>query len=498
MNNNFFPILATFIIYVFIILLIAYIATRSTRRLKDYVLGGRSLSGPITALGAGASDMSSWLLMALPGGVYLSGLNMMWMPLALVIGQYCNWRFVAKRLRVHSEVAGDALTLPAYFSNRFFAKDKKIRVATSLACITFFTIYSAAGFYSGGVVLQLTFGIDYQTALMIASAAIISYTAIGGFLAVNWVDFFQGMLMFVALMVVPFVTSFNLGGWSDTFATLSQYSTHHLALLKNVTPLGIISLAAWGMGYFGQIHILVRFMAVRHVRELPIARRICMAWMIASLIGAILVGLVGYVYFIDAPLENPETVFIALSQALFNPWILGILLAAVLSAIMSTVAAMVLISSSILTEDFYCEIRKNASEREYIWVNRLLLVLISLLAVWFAADPQATILRLVGIAWSGLGASFGPTLLMSLFWRRMTRQGAVWGISVGFLSVILWTVLSNTVGGIFAHPDMLPGFEILPGFILSSFAIVIVSLRTRPEPEILAQYDKADAMLKQA
>lgn len=491
------PLLVTFAGYSLIILIIAYLSTKLTSNLSDYVLAGRRLSGPITALGAGASDMGSWLLMALPGAVYLTGLSVIWMPIALIVGAYCNWRFVAKRIRVYTEVADDSLTIPEFLCNRFKDKGLALRIVTSLAIIIFFTYYSAAGFASGAILIQHVFvGIDYIPALLICAAVIITYTAVGGFLAVSWVDFFQGSLMFVALLVVPVVTVINMGGIDITWHQLADVNVAHLDVLKNIKFLGLLSLFAWGFGYFGQLHINMRFMAIRSIKELPLARLICMNWMTLSLLGAVATGLFGYIFYYDAPLDNPNTVFIVLAQQLFNPWVAGILLSAVSSAIMSNVSSQILMSSSILVEDFYHDfLRKNASDKENLLVSRIMLLLVAGVSVAIAASPNQTILQAVGFAWSGLGSAFGPVLLFSLFWRRMTRQAAIWGIISGAGTVLLWGLLAHPGVDIVNHPDILPGFEMLPGFMTSALVIFIVSLKTPPPTaEVLAEFDKARAL----
>lgn len=492
------PLLVTFVGYIAIILAIAYISTRLTSNLSDYVLAGRRLSGPITALGAGASDMSSWLLMALPGLVYVNGLSMIWMPLALIVGAYCNWRFMAKRLRVYTEVANDSLTIPEFLCNRFRDQGYSLRIVTSLSIIIFFTFYAAAGLVSGALLIQHTFnGVEYLPALLITASVIVTYTAIGGFLAVSWIDFFQGSLMFVALLVVPIVTCLNMGGLSETVQNISAHSAGHLEVFKNIKFLGLLSLFAWGLGYFGQLHINTRFMAIRSIKELPLARLICMNWMTLALAGAVATGLFGYTYFYTQPLVKQDTVFIVLSQQLFNPWVAGILLSAVISAVMSTVSAQILMSSSILVEDFYHGIfRKQASDSENLWAGRLILLAVASVAVLIAANPTRTIMQAVGFAWSGLGSAFGPVLLFSLFWRRMSRQAAVWGIISGASMVLLWGVGSYFIDGLFRNPDILPGFEMLPGFITSCIVILVVGLKSpMPGADVLADFDKTMAII---
>lgn len=493
------PLMITFIGYTTIVILVAYLSTKLTSNLSDYVLAGRRLSGPITALGAGASDMSAWLLMALPGLVYANGLSMMWIAIALVVGAYCNWRFIAKRLRVYTEVANDSLTIPEFLRNRFKDEGNSLRIVTSLAIIIFFTFYSAAGFVSGGIVIHHIFpNIAYVPAVLISASVIITYTTIGGFLAVSWIDFFQGCLMFVALLTVPIVTALHLGGFIDTVQTISIQSPEHMDIFKGVTIFGLLSMFAWGFGYFGQLHINTRFMAIRSIRELPLARFICINWMSFALVGAIATGLFGYLFYTQQPLAEKDTVFLVLAQQLFNPWVAGILLSAVTSAIMNTVSSQILMSASILVEDFYHGIfRKNASDKENLWASRIILLSVSLVSVIIATRPNKTIFEAVGFAWCGLGSAFGPALIFSLFWRRTTLQGAFWGIIAGAAVVLAWGILNFIFGPEFISPDISTGFEMIPGFTISCLVIVMVSLRTpEPSPAILAEFDKTIAIIK--
>lgn len=486
-----FPIYTTFVIYIGAIFAIGIISYFYTKNLTDYMLGGRSLHGAVAALGAGASDMSSWLMLALPGAVMAFGLNQIWLPIGLAVGAYLNWQFIAKRLRVYTEVAKDSITIPAYFENRFHDFKGRLRVITALVILIFFTFYTAAGFVAGGLLFSNTFGVDYTTGLWITAGIILVYTCVGGFLAISWIDFFQGSLMFLALLVVPLVVLYNLGGVTPAMQTIYHLSPSYFDVFKGTTLIGTISLLAWGLGYFGQPHILVRFMAIKDPNEVPKAQFICMTWMCIALLGAVFVGFLGIAFYAQSPLSNPETVFIAFANTLFNPWISGILLAAVLSAIMSTASAQLLASSSALVEDFYRKFfRPQSSHREQLITGRVIVVLITLVAVALAADPtNSSILALVGYAWAGLGAAFGPVILLSLFWSRMTLKGAMAGIISGALVVIVWSQL-KTLGGIFSV------YELLPAFIISTLAIIIVTMITaRPEESIMAQHREVEARL---
>ncbi|MDX1606630.1 MAG: sodium/proline symporter PutP [Candidatus Competibacterales bacterium] len=485
------PTLVTFVVYLVGMLAIGIIAYRLTDNLSDYVLGGRSLGGGVAALSAGASDMSGWLLLGLPGALYASGMNQIWIAIGLSIGAYLNWQFVAKRLRVYTEVAQDAITVPDYLENRFHDHSKLLRVISAVVILLFFAFYTSAGMVSGAVLFEKSFGLDYQTALWVGAIVIISYTFLGGFLAVCWTDFFQGLLMFLALVAVPLVVIDNSGGWNEALGRVAAIDPNRLDVFYDVTLLGIISLMAWGLGYFGQPHIIVRFMAVKSSHEIPKARLVGMSWMVLALYGSIFTGFFGAATFADNPLENSETVFITLTQTLFNPWIAGILLAAILSAIMSTIDSQLLVSSSALAEDFYKPfLRPNASQHELVWVGRFAVAGIALIAIWIAQDPDSRVLELVSYAWGGFGAAFGPVIILSLFWRRMTRNGALAGMIVGAATVVIWKQLSGGPAGIF---DV---YEILPGFILGWVAIVVVSnMGSGPEQAVEDEYTQMERSL---
>lgn len=330
------PTLLTFVTYLLGMLALGLIAYRTTNNLSDYILGGRRLGPGVTALSAEASDMSGWLLLGLPGAVYASGLGQLWIGVGLVAGAWLNWLFVARRLRRYTEAASDALTLPDYLENRFGDKSRALRVMSAIVILVFFTFYTSAGLVGGALLFENTFGMDYTTALLVGSLVIISYTFLGGFLAVSWTDFVQGVLMFCALLLVPLIAMTVIGGWASASEEINALDPSYSSLFEGITVLGMISLLAWGLGYFGQPHILARFMAIRSEHDVPRAMAIGMSWMILSLIGAVATGYIGIAYFADAPLENAETVFIALNQALFTPWVAGVLLAAILAAIMST------------------------------------------------------------------------------------------------------------------------------------------------------------------
>lgn len=462
------PQLVTFCVYLVVIMAIGLIFYRRTGDLRDYVLGGRRLGGAVAALSVGASDMSGWLLLGLPGALYVSGMNQVWIAAGLSIGAYLNWQFVAKRLRNHTEMAGDAITLPDYLEKRFNDRSKVLRLTSAILILVFFTFYTSSGLVSGAILFEKSFGLDYSTALYVGTLVIVAYTFLGGFLAVSWTDFFQGTLMFFALVIVPIVALEELGGWTLTVSRIAAMDPKFLDIHADMTVMTTISLMAWGLGYFGQPHILVRFMAIRSDRLIPRARLIGMTWMVISLYGAIFTGFVGMAYFAESPLQNPETVFIALSQALFNPWMGGTLIAAILSAIMSTVDSQLLVCSSAIVEDFYRGIlRRRAGQRELVWIGRSAVIVIAILAVLIAGDPKRRVLALVAYAWAGFGATFGPVIILSLIWKGVTRNGALGGMVLGAGTVIVWKQLH---GGIF---DL---YEILPGFVLGWVGIVVLSL----------------------
>ena len=471
------PLLITFVAYLLGMLTLGVVAYRVTRNLPDYILGGRRLSPVVAALSAGASDMSGWLLLGLPGAVYALGLNQVWIAVGLTIGAYLNWRLVAPRLRRYTEVVSDALTLPEYLENRFLDRSRALRVMSAVVILFFFAIYTAAGLLAGAVLFERTFALDYGTALWVGTAVIVSYTFLGGFLAVSWTDAIQGSLMFLALIAVPVMAVSELGGWSAAIARIGALDAGLLDAFSGMTTVAIASLMAWGLGYFGQPHILARFMAIRSSEDAPTACVVGMGWMVISLYGAVFTGFIAVGYYIETPLANPETAFIALTQALFTPWIAGCLLAAVLAAIMSTVDSQLLVSSSALTEDLYRPfVRKRAGDRELIWVGRGAVVVIALIAAMIASDPESRVLTLVAYAWAGFGAGFGPSVILSLLWSRTTRNGVLVGMATGAITVVVW---ANLKGGVF---DV---YEILPGFLAGFAAIVVVSLLGRePPPEV--------------
>ncbi|MED5547587.1 sodium/proline symporter PutP [Novosphingobium decolorationis] len=464
-----------------------YAWKKSTEDSEGYLLGGRNLHPAVAALSAGASDMSGWLLMGLPGALYASGLVEAWIGIGLFLGALVNWVVVAPRLREQTVSYGNALTIPEFLANRFPDKATLLRVVSAVIIVVFFTVYTAAGLVGGGKLFVTSFAglfgdvgmSDYMFGIWMTAGVVLAYTMIGGFLAVSLTDFCQGCIMVVALILMPVVVLW--GGQGDGFAqmevTLTEIDPNFLSLTHGLTFIGWLSAVTWGLGYFGQPHIIVRFMAVRSVEDVKVARNIGMGWMLVSLIGALGVGLAGRAYMQrnGIPLDDPETIFIALAHLLFHPLITGFLLAALLAAIMSTISSQLLVSSSSLAEDFYrLFLRKDASEREIVNVGRVAVLIVSLAAIAIAGDPESEVLQLVSNAWAGFGAAFGPMILLALTWRGMSGAGAVSGLIVGALVVIFWIAMewnASFLGG--------PGvYEIIPGVIASTLAIFAVSKMT--------------------
>ena len=405
-----------------------------------------------------------------------------------MIGAYCNWLFVARPLRIYSEHANNSLTLPDYFENRFNDHTRILRLLSALVILLFFTFYTASGLVGGAILFENSFGLDYSVALLSGAFIIVAYTFIGGFLAVVWTDAIQALLMLLALLIAPLAVITDAGGSSAVWQQMQLVNPQSTQLFSNLSLLGFVSLMAWGLGYVGQPHILARFMAAESAIKLVSARRIAMTWMVIVLFGSVTTGLAGIAYFAGQPLDNPETVFIALSQNLFNPWVAGIITAAILSAIMSTIDSQLLVSSSVISEDFYrVFVKPNASEKELLAISRAAVIGIAVLALLIASDRESRVLDLVSYAWAGFGAAFGPVIVFSLFWRKMTALSAIVGMLLGAVTVVIW---SNLSGGIF---DL---YEIVPGFALASIAIVSLSV-WRPEQDAatLEQYDSAQSLL---
>lgn len=485
------PMIVTFVVYILGVMIVGLLAWRATKNFDDFILGGRRLGSLVTALSAGASDMSGWLLMGLPGAIFVYGISKSWIAVGLVIGAYINWLLVAGRLRVHTEVNHNALTIPDYFTQRFEDKSKILRILSALVILVFFTIYCASGIVAGAQLFESTFQIDYSLALWLGAAATILYTAIGGFLAVSWIDTIQATLMIFALILTPIFVILNLGGIELSFERILLENPDNVNMMKNVSFIAVISSLGWGLGYFGQPHILARFMAADSHRVMRNARRISMTWMILCLAGAIAVGFFGIAYFANNPSQatevatNSELIFISLAKLLFNPWLAGILLSAILAAIMSTLSCQLLVCASAITEDLYKPfIHPKATQKELVWVGRVMVIVVSLIAIFIAYDPNSRVLSLVSYAWAGFGAAFGPVILLSVLWSRVTRNGAIAGMLVGAVTVLIW--INYAWFGL---------YEIIPGFLFATIAIILVSLMDKPSESMLARFKQAEKEL---
>ena len=482
-------------IYFAAMLAIGFYAWRkSTQNIKGYLLGGRDLGPAVAALSAGAADMSGWLLMGLPGAMYLSGLSASWIAIGLLAGAYANYLIVAPRLRVHTERAGDSITVPEFFEKRFDDRSRVLRAISALVIIVFFTLYTSSGMVAGGKLFESAFGADYALGLWLTAGVIVVYTCFGGFLAVSLTDFVQGIIMFAALVLVPLVALIEVGGPGAASAAVAQVNPAFLDLVGDLGAVAIVSSLAWGLGYFGQPHIIVRFMAVRSIRDVPTMRAIGMGWMAVSLVGALATGFVGLAYAAGTGLavDDPETIFIVLSDLLFHPLITGFMLAALLAAIMSTISSQLLVSSSSLTEDFYRSwFRREASQKELVRVGRASVVAVSLVAIALAYDPDNSILGLVANAWAGFGAAFGPIVILSLTWKRMTRNGALAGMVLGAATVLFWIYAPVLEGGA-ALTTLI--YEMVPGFLVCAAAAIVVSLLDKPPPEkVVRTFEESDA-----
>lgn len=483
------PMLVTFAIYIFVMIYIGLIAYRATNNFDDYILGGRSLGSVVTALSAGASDMSGWLLMGLPGAVFIYGISESWIAIGLVIGAYLNWKLVAGRLRVHTEANNNALTLPDYFTHRFADKSKLLRIISALVILVFFTIYSSSGIVAGATLFNSLFDISYQNALWIGAAATIIYTLIGGFLAASWTDTVQATLIIFALLLTPVMVILSVGGIDSSIMVIEAKNIANVDMFSRLDFIAVISLLGWGLGYFGQPHILARFMAADSHHTIRNARRISMTWMILCLTGTIAIGFFGIAYFEENPelagsvSKNGEQVFIELAKLIFNPWIAGVVLSAILAAVMSSLSCQLLVCSSAITEDLYkAFLRKKASQKELVWVGRSMVLIISLVAIALAADPNNRVLSLVSYAWAGFGAAFGPVILISVVWSKMTRNGALVGMIVGAVTVIIWKKFA-----------WLGLYEIIPGFLFASISIFVFSLMdSAPSQVITDRFRKAE------
>ena len=480
------PTIVTFITYLIALMGIGLYFYRKNKDIEDYLLGGRGMGAWVTALSAQASDMSGWLLMGLPGAVYLSGMSEAWIAIGLFIGTVLNWRFVSGRLRVYTQKT-QAITLPGFFAERFADPTGLLRIISAIIILIFFTIYASSGLVATGRLFESTFDVSYYTAVLVGGTIIIAYTFLGGFLAVCWTDLFQGLLMVVSLVVVPSLALQKIGGMPAIDVAMHDkgLSLSLIPAWNTTSILGIVSTMAWGLGYFGQPHILARFMSVQSLPKLRRSMWIAIVWVFISLAGAVVIGLVGIGLFEnlspDADNEH-EKVFIYMIREVTGPWLGGVMLAAILSAIMSTIDSQLLVSSSALTEDFYQKIiKRNAGAKEVMLVGRLCVIVISVVALALALNPKDTILNIVAYAWAGFGAAFGPLVLFALFSRKTTWQAALLGMIVGTVTLVLWeqSVL---------EPKM---YEIVPGFLANCLTIVVINwLWPQTDPQVTAQFQE--------
>lgn len=492
LENN-WPIALAFMLYLVLMMSIGLYYSRRQKNLSSYILGDRQLGPWLTSMSAEASDMSGWMLMGLPGYAYLHGLSAFWTGIGLIIGTWANWLLVSQRLRNYTEVANNSLTIPDYLSNRFEDRKNGLRLICALFIILFFIIYTSSGFVAAGKLFNTIFGIPYLHALLLGAFVVVFYTFLGGFSAVALTDFIQGTMMFFTVIYVPVAATIAMGGPMPTLDILSKEGADFFSFFPDSTGMSallvmIVSSLGWGLGYFGQPHILVKFMAIGDPKELKKSTRIAMTWVLLSLTFAIAIGVVGKAY-LSTPLENAnaERVFILMAESLSAPFITGIIWSAILAAIMSTSSSQLLVTSSAVSRDlFQAFLKKDASEKTLIRVSRLSVLLVSAIAVYLGSDPNSYIFSIVSYAWAGFGACFGATVLLSLYWKRMTLKGAYAGVIVGGVTVLIWKQF-----GWFGL------YELVPGFFFSIAAIIIVSLLDKePSESIKETFEKALALSK--
>ncbi|WP_269937320.1 sodium/proline symporter PutP [Arthrobacter sp. HY1533] len=476
-------------VYLTGMLAIGYFAYKKTDDLDDYMLAGRDLKPGVAALSAGASDMSGWLLMGLPGAIYLTGLVEAWIAIGLTVGAWLNWKFVAPRLRAYTEIAQNAITVPSFFEKRLKDNSHLLRIGASAVILVFFTFYVSSGMVAAGKFFEGSFGWSYLLGMGLVTVVTLAYTLFGGFLGATLTDVAQGLLMLAALVVVPVIAVVQTGGIGATVTRLQGLDPDTLNLFRGfgegnsmVWIVGIFSTAAWGLGYFGQPHIIVRFMALRSPQDAKAGRRIGIAWMVLTAAGAVCTALIGIAYFADSPeaLADPETVFLKLSQIFFHPFVAGLVLAAVLAAIMSTISSQLIVCSSALVEDLYNIAGRDSTPKQQVVLGRLGVLVVAVIAAVIALDRDSSILVLVSFAWAGFGAAFGPLVLLSLYWRKLTTQGALAGMVVATATVFVWGKTPVL------HDAM---YEIVPAFILNLLVAVVVSRLTyRKNPVIEAEF----------
>ena len=514
-------VMAAFGGYLALMLFIGFLFSNKQENMGDYYLGGRKMNKWVVALSAQASDMSGWLLMGLPGAIYLGGFSEAWIGIGLLIGTYLNWKIVAQRLRTYSQKCGDSITIPDFINNRFRDKTGIARIIAALIILVFFTFYTASGFVSCAKLFTTTFGIPetieclggmsgYSLCLWIGALVVVAYTLLGGYMAVCWTDFIQGTLMFVAIVLVPAVVVCNAGGFASTVDQLNEINPYLQSLFTSATTakatgfIGLASCLAWGLGYFGMPHILVRFMSIDNPAEVKGSRRIAMTWVTISLAAATVIGLVFHLYLKQKGLTladvggDPEKMFMIMINGIFHTGFLtrvfaGILLSAIMAAIMSTADSQLLVSASSFSNDFYkVLLRKKASNKELILVSRLAVLAVAVVAIIMAMNTQSeffkVVMKMVSFAWAGFGAAFGPLILCALFWRRTNLAGAIAGMVTGAAVCFVWKFLLADYAS--AYP-IFALYELAPGFLLSFIVTVVVSLVTKkPSEEMTKEFDK--------
>lgn len=507
MTNEIGWILVAFVLYLLMMIAIGALYSKKSSNTEEYFLGGRNLGGFVAALSAQASDMSGWLLMGLPGAIFVYGMNGGdgWCALGLLIGTVLNWLLVASRLRKYTIKAGNSVTLPMFFENRFRDEKRILMLISSIIIVIFFAVYCASALAAGGKLFQSIFGVDYKIALTLGALVILIYTFLGGFMAVCVTDFIQGTLMLIALLAVPIIAVSFMG---KAGVTVSAGLTDALAenpgfvnMFHGVNAVGVISGLAWGLGYFGMPHILVRFMAVKSEKEMTKSKGVAITWVTISLFMAAVIGIVGRAY-MDFDLMNEvgtEKIFIEMIKKVFTvemnaPIVAGIFLCGILAAIMSTADSQLLVSASAVAEDiFKGVIKKDADDKTVMIISRVTIVIIAIIAYLIAWNPDSSIMGLVSDAWAGLGSAFGPLVLMALFWKRTNLQGAIAGLVSGAAVVILWDYIPVVSGATLASATGL--YSLAVGFPISLIFVVAVSLMTAaPSEEIVAEFDAVDSI----
>ena len=486
--------IAAFVIYLGIMIYVGLRNASKNNSSADFFLGGRKVGPWVTALSAEASDSSAWLLMGLPGLCYLGGVQeSIWTAVGLIVGTYLSWLFVAKPLRKCSITFGDSITIPEFLSNRFKDKSHILSIVSVIFIVLFFTIYTASGFVACAKLFNSVFGLNYHAGLAIGLVVILCYTITGGYTAVCTTDFLQGSLIFIAFIVSTLVVVFSIGGVGDSINVFKNFQELAGTELKAFDGMGIISALAWGLGYFGMPHIIVRFMGIRSNSEVGKARRIGIIWMIISYIGAILIGTLGTVYLkkfgITLDSVSAETVFSETMKNMYPAFIAGIFLCAILAASMSTADSQLLAASSAVSQDIFKGlIKKNAQEKEVMIISRFTVFLIALIALLLSLNPKSSIFNLVSFAWSGFGGTFGPLILLSLYWKRTTAPGAIAGLICGGITDVVWHYIPASVAKIFGL------YEILPAFIVCLIVTVLISLLTKPDAEVLTKFEEYKKM----